>query len=774
MDDFTADLSTTGMVSLGAIAAGTIETPEDSDWFEVTLQAGTAYSFSVFGADHDGGTLVDPVLTLRDADGAPLASSDDAETVNTRDAALTGFVAPYSGSYYIEAGAFDANGIGTYSVEAIAGEGLSILPDFSSDDFPAGPATTGRVEVNGPVSRGVIETEGDIDWFAIDLEAGIGYTIAVFGADNQGGTLEDPVMRVRDASGQALVEVDDFNADTFDAAVVDFAVTSSGTYYVEAAGFGGDQIGTYSVEAFYTDGPPDDYPADDTTTGVLALGRLQAATFEYEDDVDWFAVELQAGQTYKIDVVPSRPSTFYDVILQAPPVGGSLQLGGGEGAFEVPETGRYYVDIYGGAVDDYEVRIREIDVPDDHGNTTETATALGTEGTASGEFEYFLDMDVFSATLEEGQSYDIEVTAGANLAAEGLLTGVSLLDADGMPLENVARDEIDGVYRLSGYVAPASGVVYVEVPQGQSELEYRYEVRVVEVAPPLTLVGTDGNDQLTGGSGNDSISGGGGEDNLLGLAGADTIDGGTGDDGVYGGAGNDVLRGGAGNDNIAGAAGSDMVDGNAGNDLIGGGTGNDTLRGGTGEDGIFAGQGDDLVRGGAGDDRLSGGIGFDEVFGGAGDDELGGGRQEDLVDGGDGNDTAGGGGGADIVLLGAGDDEGYGGAGNDYVFGGTGDDLVAGGRGNDVLDGGAGNDTLRGGFGADTFEFHDFGAGEVDVIEALDALEDVIYLDVEDASQFTVTEVADGTEIAIGDFTIRVLGATQTEVEDAIITYEVI
>ena len=57
--------------------------------------------------------------------------------------------------------------------------------------------------------------------------------------------------------------------------------------------------------------------------------------------------------------------------------------------------------------------------------------------------------------------------------------------------------------------------------------------------PPVTLIGTEGNEALTGGAGNDKLSGKQGNDTLLGNAG---------DDILIGGIGNDILTGGAGAD----------------------------------------------------------------------------------------------------------------------------------------------------------------------------------------------------------------------------------
>jgi Ca2+-binding RTX toxin-like protein len=57
--------------------------------------------------------------------------------------------------------------------------------------------------------------------------------------------------------------------------------------------------------------------------------------------------------------------------------------------------------------------------------------------------------------------------------------------------------------------------------------------------PPVTFIGTQGNDTLTGGAGNDKLYGKQGNDTLVGNAGNDIL---------IGGLGNDILTGGAGAD----------------------------------------------------------------------------------------------------------------------------------------------------------------------------------------------------------------------------------
>jgi len=87
---------------------------------------------------------------------------------------------------------------------------------------------------------------------------------------------------------------------------------------------------------------------------------------------------------------------------------------------------------------------------------------------------------------------------------------------------------------------------------------------------------------------------------------------------IVGTEGNDQLTGTGGNDVIVALGGNDVVSGGAGRDTICGGEGNDVLSGGTGQDLLLGEAGNDRLFGGANDDRLNGGPGFDWCDGGGG------------------------------------------------------------------------------------------------------------------------------------------------------------
>ena len=112
---------------------------------------------------------------------------------------------------------------------------------FTDTAHPFGQLTIGTA------MAGNIEIIGDRDWYAVQLNAGTDYVASLVGQDGGGGTLDDSILRLHDASGAQIASNDDANPDTFDSALVIHA-TASGTYYVEAGSLGDATAGTYTIE----------------------------------------------------------------------------------------------------------------------------------------------------------------------------------------------------------------------------------------------------------------------------------------------------------------------------------------------------------------------------------------------------------------------------------------------------------------------------------------------------------------------------------------------
>ena len=306
--------------STGRRATGDIETSGDDDWFRAALEAGTRYQIDLEGVDTGRGSLEDPYLRIFDPEGNEIPNTDDddsgvgnnARTIYTATASATYFVSATAGS-----GGMTDTGTYTLSVIVLGANGVS----EADTDFPNNNTTSGRVDVGARVTGNVYAT-GDDDWFRVDLETGKTYLFGLGGADTGHGTLSNPFLSLNDGSGSNIGNNDDSTVNLN--SVLTYTATATGAHYLGARGSVG-ATGTYTLlvreipqpEGGFVEGATD-LPANASTTGVVeadgfgARGAIDAPVFVertgdndvdgYTFDTDWFAVELEAGGTYRIEM----------------------------------------------------------------------------------------------------------------------------------------------------------------------------------------------------------------------------------------------------------------------------------------------------------------------------------------------------------------------------------------------------------------------------------------------------------------------------------------
>ena len=482
-DDFTPTTGTTGEVSIGGSATGEIETARDQDWFEVTLAVGRTYRIDLEGSDTGAGTLRDPVLrAIRDADGNRIlyTSSDDGGTgLNSR----VDFTAPRDGTYFVVASGY-LNQQGTYRLSV-----ADITPSGGArdDDFTDNTATTGAVSVGGSTT-GEIDFDSETDWFAVTLTADRTYRIDLEGSGSEAGTLWDPVLRgIHDAGGTLIPGTTDDDSGVLANSLVDFTPTATGTYFVAAGGAGGHRdgnVGTYKLSVTdITDGvTTDDFTANTATTGTVSVGGSARGVL-HRNDVDWFAVTLEANKTYQI-VLEGRTDGagtlrypnlrgLYDDGGTLIPDTGSVGLSANSRLdFMATADGTYFVAVnginlgFGGGEGTYTLSVADITggAPDnDLAGSTSTTGAVSVGASVTSEIGFSGDVDWFAVTLEEGTTYRIDMEGAeteAGTLRDPYLRGIH--DAGGTLLPDTDNDD-DGMGLNSrvDFTAAADGTYYV-------------------------------------------------------------------------------------------------------------------------------------------------------------------------------------------------------------------------------------------------------------------------------------------------------------------------
>jgi large repetitive protein len=205
-------------------------------------------------------------------------------------------------------------------------------------------------------------------------------------------------------------------------------------------------------------------------------------------------------------------------------------------------------------------------------------------------------------TIASGGQAQVELTVRAETAAAGeTLTNTASVTAN----EPEARSGDNSAATNLGVTPPP-------VP-GPGPGPNPNKIKKCFFGHQVTILGTQGPDQIVGTPGVDVINGRGGNDVILGMEGNDLI---------CGGAGNDLIKGGLGNDRVKGSTGNDRIRGNEGSDWLRGAPGDDRVSGRQGNDRLMGNRGDDRLRGNAGRDVLLGGPGKDVANGGPGLDRA--------------------------------------------------------------------------------------------------------------------------------------------------------
>ncbi len=254
-DDYTATTATTGKLAIGSSATGTVETSGDSDWFAVTLAAGTSYRFDLAPAQ---GSQLSSQIKIFNSAGTVLATG----AAGTGGTSQLTYKATTAGTYYVSAGAGNTS-TGAYALAAAV---------QVTDDFSATTATNGKVTVGG-ATAGTIESAGDADWFAVTLTAGATYTIEVKGA---AGSLVDPLLRLYN-NAATLLDTNDDGGGGLNARL-SFKAAAGGTYYIAASG-ANNTLGAYTVSVANGDTAAPELVSvfpDDGATGVTLNANLTA------------------------------------------------------------------------------------------------------------------------------------------------------------------------------------------------------------------------------------------------------------------------------------------------------------------------------------------------------------------------------------------------------------------------------------------------------------------------------------------------------------------
>jgi len=392
----------------------------------------------------------------------------------------------------------------------------SAPPPAAADDFANSLADTshpfGQVAINGS-SSGDLETAGDRDWFRVQLAAGTTYLLSLQGLHGGGGTLEDPFLRLHDASGALLAQNDDIVDGVNRDSQLSYKAPASGTYYVEAGAFNDSYSGTYTVSLGAS------VTSDDFANGLAdtshPIGQLAAngsigGSLETVGDRDWFSIQLAAGTVYSINLQGQHAGggTLEDPFLRLHDSSGLL-LGQNDDivdginrdsqlSFTATTGGTYYLEA--GAFDDsytgsYRLSVTGQAPPDDFASSLVDRThpfgQVAANGASGGSIEIAGDRDWFTIQLSAGTRYTAAlkgVSGGGGTLADPYLRlhdPTGLLIAENNDANAATRDS------QLVFTAPTSGTYYLEAGALDDLSTGSYTLSVAS-APTVTLLATPG------------------------------------------------------------------------------------------------------------------------------------------------------------------------------------------------------------------------------------------------------------------------------------------
>ena len=504
-DDHPAGTETTVTIAVGSAATGVIENGGDRDWFAMELEAGTRYRINMLGLYGADGTLEDPkIYGFFDSDGNRVTNSalDDGDAARNN---RKYFTPETTGTYYVEAGGAGHH-VGTYSVRlGRAWDRVEAMARAIPLDATGAGTSTGELENHWGMSIGVMPRDpSDFDWYAVTLEAGVRYRFDLTGYWTNDGTLVNMAIRgIYDGNGNVFEGTQNgiwihHPAGFLENARVHFTPDETGTYYLAVEGV--HDSGSYRVsvrpaatddfsealgrhgtvvvnatplaeseeEAAYrlwADGQVEHqlYGRRNTTEQKLDIPVASATTttgeIENAGDRDWFAVELEAGKEYQIDLmgVSTRDGTLMNPKLhglrdsQGNPIGGTGDDDGGfrdnsRVVFTPDESGTYYIgaEAFGNGTGTYTVAVTETRTfTDDQSGGTATALTVAVGGSATGTIELPGDRDWFAVTLEANVVYRIDLkgdSTGDGTLRDPLLHGI--YDSEGNS-EGIRNDDGD-------------------------------------------------------------------------------------------------------------------------------------------------------------------------------------------------------------------------------------------------------------------------------------------------------------------------------------------
>ncbi|MBF0627581.1 MAG: pre-peptidase C-terminal domain-containing protein [Magnetococcales bacterium] len=656
----TATIST--LAINGAAGSSLIDNATDQDWWRVSLDADTTYTFRLTTSS----TSLDTYLRLLDGTGTLLAEDNEGDGSGNTQLLYTPSA---SATFYLSAQGFGAT-TGGYALTATAVAPEPVL-NIAATSTGVNEGNSGST----PISFTVERTGDDSDAATVNWAVTGSGTNPASARDFAGGIL--PTGTVNFAAGEITqtILVNIAGDATFE---------PNDSFTVTLSEASGATIGTASATATILN--------DDVSATARTL-TLSGSSTVSEGSAATYTVTLSATSTTATTVNYAAASGTAIAGSDFTATSGTLTIAAGSrtATFTVPTL----TDTRSETGETFTVSLSNPGSGATLGTSAVTTTITNVTSSTNTDTGTGLVESSTSHTLADGvANLTLTGTAainGTGNALNNVITGndaINTLRGEGgndrllgrggndLLFGGAGNDELNGgagADQMTGgagddtYVVGIAGDTITEATDGgtdlvQSSITWTLGsnlenltltgVTAINATGNVgnnTLTGNTGDNTLTGGEGNDTLSASDGDDTLFGGAGDDVLDGGLGADRMVGDAGNDTYVVNHLDDTVTEGAttGTDLVQsavtwtlatnlenltltgtraingiGNAAANTVRGNSAANMLQGQAGADVLYGRGGLDILKGDAGTDQLIGGIGQDTLTGGADADQF--------------------------------------------------------------------------------------------------------------------------------------------------------
>ncbi len=324
----------------GAAGSSTIDTNGDTDWWRVSLTAGTAYTFRLNSASTGG--VGDAYLRLLNSSGTQITADDDSGgSLNS----LITYTPTATGTYYLSAEGCGGSNTGAYTISAATDGSSQPVLSIAASSADKSEGNSGSTAFTFTVTRAGTTTAASSASYAVT-----GGTASA--TDFTGGTL--PSGTVSFAAGETSKTI------TINVAG-DSTVESAETFNVVLSTPVGATLGTATATGTIQndDSIGTDILGTTSTTSVLTVnGAAGSSTIGIAGDQDWWRVSLTAGTAYTFRLNSAATSGLGDPYLRLLNSSGTHISANDDGGgsynslitYTPTSTGTYYLSAegYGG------------------------------------------------------------------------------------------------------------------------------------------------------------------------------------------------------------------------------------------------------------------------------------------------------------------------------------------------------------------------------------------------------------------------------------------